>query len=51
MDMNSSANWQRPLFDDRLTPYIEINAQQLELNLRHMQAKADEAGVALRPHI
>ena len=51
MDMNSEANWQRPLFDDRLTPYIEIDAQRLEHNLQRMQSKANEAGVTLRPHI
>ncbi|MCZ4059775.1 alanine racemase [Pantoea sp. LMR881] len=51
MDMNSEANWQRPLFDDRLTPYIEIDAQRLEHNLQRMQKRANEAGVALRPHI
>ncbi|MEG3110562.1 alanine racemase [Pantoea sp. T14] len=51
MDMNSADNWQRPLFDDRLTPFIEVDAQRLEQNLQRMQAKADNAGVALRPHI
>ncbi|PNK62520.1 MULTISPECIES: alanine racemase [Pantoea] len=49
MDMNQ--RWQRPLPDDRLTPYIEIDADRLETNLQSMQEKASRAGVALRPHI
>lgn len=49
MDMNQ--RWQRPLIDDRLTPYIEIDAARLENNLQAMQQKASRAGVALRPHI
>jgi len=49
MDMNQ--RWQRPLPDDRLTPYIEIDAQRLETNLLSMQEKASRAGVTLRPHI
>lgn len=47
MDINDTQQWQRPLIDDRLTPYIE----RLEQNLQHMQRKASAAGVALRPHI
>lgn len=49
MDMNQQ--WQRPLLDDRLTPYIEIDAARLEDNLQTMQDKASRAGVKLRPHI
>ncbi|SUB14324.1 Uncharacterised protein [Pantoea agglomerans] len=41
--------WQRPLIDDRLTPYIEVDAERLEQNLQHMKRKASAAGVALRP--
>jgi D-serine deaminase-like pyridoxal phosphate-dependent protein len=51
MDLDNASLWQRPLIDDRLTPYIEVDAQRLELNLQRMQAKADAAGVKLRPHI
>ncbi|NIF24082.1 alanine racemase [Candidatus Pantoea multigeneris] len=40
-----------PLFDDRPTPYIEVNALRLQRNLAQMQHKANQAGVALRPHI
>lgn len=49
MDMNQ--RWQRPLLDDRLTPYIEIDAARLEKNLQTMQEKASRAGVTLRPHV
>jgi len=49
MDMNQ--RWQRPLPDDRLTPYIEIDVARLESNLQAMQEKASRAGVTLRPHI
>jgi len=49
MDMNQ--RWQRPLLDDCLTPYIEIDAARLEKNLQTMQEKASRAGVTLRPHI
>ena len=49
MDMNQ--RWQRPLPDDHLTPYIEIDAERLEKNLQAMQEKASHAGVTLRPHI
>ncbi|WP_413741192.1 alanine racemase [Sodalis sp. RH15] len=41
----------RPFRHDRLTPYIEIDAQRLERNLQRMQQKADKAGVGLRPHV
>lgn len=51
MDINDTQQWQRPLIDDRLTPYIEVDAARLECNLQHMQRKARAAGVALRPHI
>lgn len=51
MDINDTQQWQRPLIDDRLTPYIEVDAERLEQNLQHMQRKASAAGVALRPHI
>lgn len=51
MDINNAEQWQRPLIDDRLTPYIEVDAQRLEQNLQQMQRKADAAGVAFRPHI
>lgn len=33
------------------TPYVEIDDDRLMRNLRGMQARADAAGVALRPHI
>lgn len=49
MDINDTQQWQRPLIDDRLTPYIEVDAERLEQNLQHMQRKASAAGVALRP--
>lgn len=51
MDINTAEQWQRPLIDDRLTPYIEVDATRLEQNLQQMQRKADAAGVAFRPHI
>lgn len=51
MDIHTAEQWQRPLIDDRLTPYIEVDAQRLEQNLQQMQRKADAAGVTLRPHI
>ncbi len=51
MDINDKQQWQRPLIDDRLTPYIEVDAARLEQNLQQMQQKAQAAGVALRPHI
>lgn len=51
MDINTAEQWQRPLIDDRLTPYIEVDAARLEQNLQQMQRKADAAGVAFRPHI
>ena len=51
MDINNAEQWQRPLIDDRLTPYIEVDALRLEQNLQQMQLKADAAGVTLRPHI
>ncbi|MGK3143744.1 alanine racemase [Pantoea sp. C2G6] len=51
MDSNDKQQWQRPLIDDRLTPYIEVDAARLERNLQQMQLKANAAGVALRPHI
>ena len=40
MDINDTQQWQRPLIDDRLTPYIEVDATRLEHNLLHMQRKA-----------
>ena len=30
MDINDTKQWQRPLIDDRLTPYIEVDAARLE---------------------
>lgn len=51
MDINDTEQWQRPLIDDRLTPYIEVDSVRLDQNLQLMQQKANEAGVALRPHI
>lgn len=51
MDINDTEQWQRPLIDDRLTPYIEVDTARLDQNLQHMQRKANEAGVSLRPHI
>lgn len=41
---------ERPFYDDRLTPYIEIDAQRLERNLQQMQRRALAGGVQLRPH-
>ncbi len=49
IDMNQ--RWQRPLLDESLTPYIEIDAARLEKNLQTMQEKASRASVTLRPHI
>ncbi len=51
MEPNHEMGWLRPLFADRLTPYLEIDAPRLLRNLQQMQKKADAAGVALRPHI
>lgn len=51
MDINDTQQWQRPLIDDRLTPYIEVDTARLDQNLQQMQRKANEAGVSLRPHI
>lgn len=51
MDINDTQRWQRSLIDDRLTPYIEVDAERLEQNLQYMQRKASAAGVSLRPHI
>lgn len=44
-------NLHRPMPAGHPTPYVEIDSARLERNLRAMQAKADAAGVALRPHI
>ncbi|MGB9095522.1 alanine racemase [Erwinia sp.] len=41
----------RPFYDDRLTPYIDIDAQRLERNLQRMQQLAAAGGVQLRPHV
>lgn len=41
----------RPDPVDLPTPYVEIDEDRLMRNLRAMQARADAAGVALRPHI
>jgi D-serine deaminase-like pyridoxal phosphate-dependent protein len=41
----------RPPAIDRLTPYIEVDEVRLDRNLAAMQARADRAGVRLRPHI
>lgn len=49
--MDSKQRWLRPLYNDRLTPYIEIDAARLENNLQTMQEKARCAGVMLRPHV
>lgn len=51
MEQNAETGWLRPLFADRLTPYLEIDAARLQQNLHQMQQKADAAGVTLRPHI
>lgn len=51
MEHDAEAGWLRPLIADRLTPFLEIDAARLQRNLQQMQQKADEAGVALRPHI
>lgn len=40
-----------PFCDDRLTPYIEIDAMRLKRNLLQMQQKAQAANVTLRPHV
>lgn len=41
----------RPFYDDRLTPYIEIDAQRLTRNLQQMQQRAATGNVRLRPHV
>lgn len=41
----------RPFYGDRLTPYIEIDAQRLTRNLQQMQQRAAAGNVRLRPHV
>lgn len=41
----------RPVYDDRLTPYLELDARRLERNLQQMQQRALAGGVQLRPHV
>lgn len=41
----------RPNPADLPTPYVEIDEDRLTRNLQAMQQRADQAGVALRPHI
>lgn len=41
----------RPAPADLPTPYVEIDEDRLTRNLKGMQQRADQAGVALRPHI
>ncbi|WP_312837000.1 alanine racemase [Pantoea sp.] len=51
MEQSFKAGLQRAFYNDRLTPYIEIDAPRLTRNLQHMQQKAQAAKVALRPHV
>lgn len=51
MEQSFAAGLQRPFYDDRLTPYIEIDALRLRRNLIQMQHKAQAANVTLRPHV
>ncbi|QWK79972.1 alanine racemase [Ochrobactrum sp. BTU1] len=41
----------RPTPTDLPTPYVEIDEERLIRNLKAMQQRANQAGVALRPHI
>lgn len=41
----------RPPAADRPTPYVEVDSARLERNLSAMQARANDAGVRLRPHL
>lgn len=48
--MTSSGGFARTPALNRPTPYIEIDEARLDRNLAAMQARADSAGVMLRPH-
>ena len=44
-------DFNRPIPADLPTPYVEIDEERLMRNLKAMQQRANQAGVALRPHI
>lgn len=51
MEQSFEAGLRRAFYDDRLTPYIKIDAARLTRNLQQMQQKAQAANVTLRPHV
>lgn len=51
MELPDLTDFSRPLYDDRPTPWLEIDKQRLDRNLMTMQHKAERAGARLRPHV
>lgn len=47
---HGTRGWQDLLVTERPTPYLTIDVDILDANLRDMQQYCDERGVALRPH-
>lgn len=49
--LKAEGEGERPVYDDRLTPWLELDARRLERNLQQMQQHAQAGGVQLRPHV
>lgn len=50
MELPDLTDFARPVYDDRLTPWLEIDLPRLDRNLAAMQQKANHAVARLRPH-